>query len=92
MALRFCRTRAWLPAGQTARSRSLLFYIRFVTYPVAAQPRGTRRSGGTITPFPAPVDDLEHAVEPFKVRLYDASSTQQFRMILAVVLDQISRI
>jgi hypothetical protein len=80
------------PPDKRPDSDQPLFYIRFVNYPVAAQPRGTRRSGRTITPSPMPVDDLENAVEPFKVRQYDASSPQQFRMILADVLSQISKL
>jgi hypothetical protein len=38
-----------------------------------------------------PVDDLEHTVEPLNARLFDAASTQQFRRVLAAILEQISR-
>ena len=40
---------------------------------------------------PMPVDDLEHTVEPLNARLFDAASTQQFRRVLAAILEQISR-
>jgi hypothetical protein len=37
-----------------------------------------------------PVDDLEHTVEPLNARLFDATSSEQFRRILAAVIDQLS--
>ena len=40
---------------------------------------------------PMPLDDLEQAVAPLNARLFDAASSQQFRRVLAAVLEQISR-
>jgi hypothetical protein len=40
--------------------------------------------------YPMPVDDLEHTVEPLNARLFDATSSEQFRRILAAVIDQLS--
>ncbi len=58
---------------------------------------GRGRSQQTMPPVdpdfipPMPVDDLEHTVEPLNARLFDAASTQQFRRVLAAILEQISR-
>jgi hypothetical protein len=72
-----------------------LFYIRYRTIPPRPQhPRlrpGAR--GPLLTPpptYPMPVDDLEHTVEPLNARLFDATSSEQFRRILAAVIDQMS--
>jgi hypothetical protein len=72
-----------------------LFYIRYRTIPPRPQhPRlrpGAR--GPLLTPpptYPMPVDDLEHTVEPLNARLFDATSSEQFRRILAAVMDQMS--
>jgi hypothetical protein len=40
--------------------------------------------------FPMGVDDLEHTVEPLNARLFDATSSEQFRRIVAAVIDQLS--
>jgi hypothetical protein len=37
-----------------------------------------------------PVDDLEHTVEPLNARIFDVASPQQFRRVLAAILDRIS--
>jgi len=72
-----------------------LYYIRYRTIPARTQrPRlrpGAR--GPLLTPpptYPMPVDDLEHTVEPLNARLFDATSSEQFRRILAAVIDQLS--
>jgi hypothetical protein len=72
-----------------------LFYIRYRTIPPRpAHPRlrpGAR--GPLLTPpptYPMPVDDLEHTLEPLNARLFDATSSEQFRRILAAVMDQLS--
>ncbi|MDE3197324.1 MAG: hypothetical protein KGN84_13320 [Acidobacteriota bacterium] len=41
---------------------------------------------------PMPLDDLERTLQPLNARLFDAASAQQFRRVLAAVLEQISRI
>ncbi len=73
-----------------------LFYIRYRSISAAAQrPRirpGAR--GPSLAPPPLflmPVDDLEHTVEPLNARLFDATSSEQFRRILAAVIDQLSQ-
>ena len=72
-----------------------LFYIRYRTIPPRpAHPRlrpGAR--GPLLAPapsYPMPVDDLEHTVEPLNARLFDATSSDQFRRILAAVMSQLS--
>ena len=40
---------------------------------------------------PMPLDELEHTVEPLNARIFDAASFQQFRRVLAAILEQISR-
>ncbi|MEP6717308.1 MAG: hypothetical protein ABJC09_17175 [Terriglobia bacterium] len=40
--------------------------------------------------IPMPLDDLEKAVGPMDARIYDATSPEQFRRILAAVIRQIS--
>ena len=39
-----------------------------------------------------PVDDLEHTVEPLGARLFDVVNTEQFRRVLAAILDQIAQL
>jgi hypothetical protein len=73
-----------------------VFYIRYRTIPVRSQhPRiRTGAHGPSVAlpaVFPMPVDDLEHTVEPLNARLFDATSSEQFRRILAAVIDQLSR-
>ena len=71
-----------------------LFYIRYRA--VNNRPQRPRVHPGMrpqpIRPvvFPMPVDDLERTVEPLHARLFDATSAEQFRRILAAVLDQIA--
>ena len=72
-----------------------LFYIRYRTIPPRpAHPRlrpGAR--GPLLAPpptYPMPVDDLEHTLDPLNARLFDATSSEQFRRILAAVMDQLS--
>ena len=71
-----------------------LFYIRFVTYPSSPPPPlvRSRRGAAPTTPTRVPVDDLEHAAEPLGATLYEATTVEEFRRILAAVFDQISRI
>jgi hypothetical protein len=71
-----------------------LFYIRYRAVNTRPQrPRvrpGMRPQPIRPAAYPMPVDDLEHAVEPLHARLFDATSAEQFRRILAAVLDQIA--
>ena len=41
--------------------------------------------------MPMPADDLERSVEPLGARIFDASTPEEFRRILSVILDQIGR-
>jgi hypothetical protein len=73
-----------------------LFYIRYRSVAVRNQRTRVRPGahGPSLAPpavFPMPVDDLEHTVEPLNARLFDAASSEQFRRILAAVIDQLSR-
>jgi hypothetical protein len=72
-----------------------LFYIRYRTVPLRMQrPRMKQGARGpALAPsavFPMGVDDLEHTVEPLNARLFDATSSEQFRRIVAAVIDQLS--
>jgi hypothetical protein len=68
-----------------------LFYVRFVNYPAMTPGRKGRRGAATLVTQSVPVDDLERALEPLHARLYDATSVEEFRRILADVLDRISQ-
>jgi hypothetical protein len=72
-----------------------LFYIRYRTIPVRSdRPRIRPGIRPTMPPpmpnFAMPVDDLENTVAPLNARLFDATSAEQFRRILAAVMEQIS--
>lgn len=69
-----------------------LFYVRFVSSPVPPKRSRAHRGAKPIPAEPVPVDDLEHTVEPLKAQLYEATSEEAFRKILADMIDQISRI
>ncbi len=78
-----------------AAGDSRLFYIRYRTVPV--RPRTRPRPGMRPPPPPLafssmPVDDLEHTVEPLGARLFDVVNTEQFRRVLAAILDQIAQL
>lgn len=70
----------------------LLYYIRFVTSAAPSPVRRKRRGARHAPPAPVPEDDLQRAVEPYNDQRYDATSVQQFRVILADVLKRLSRI
>jgi hypothetical protein len=73
-----------------------LFYVRYRAPATHAQ--RVRVRPGMRPPVPAsaldvlPVDDLERTVEPLGARIFDATSAEQFRRVLAAILEQISRI
>jgi hypothetical protein len=73
-----------------------LFYVRYRAPAVRVQ--RVRAGPGMRPPVPAaaldvlPVDDLEHTLEPLGVRIFDAVSAEQFRRVLAAILEQISNI
>jgi len=83
-----------------------LIYIRYRTVPVPrryppgmqAPNRFARFSVAPLNPPdqellipPLREDDLEKTAEPMNARIFDAASAQQFRRILAAVMEQISR-
>jgi hypothetical protein len=65
-----------------------LFYIRFVSGPGVV--RSSRKR--PVVPVPVAVDGLEQAVESIDGRLFEATSVEEFRRILAELIDEISRI
>ena len=73
-----------------------LFYIRYRTpppRPARLRPHpGVRPASPIPAIFPMPVDDLQRTVEPLNARLFDATSAEQFRRILAAVIDQIGKL
>jgi hypothetical protein len=79
-----------------ADSGRRLFYVRYRT-PTMRNQR-VRPRPGMRPPVPQsaldvmPVDDLERTVEPLGARIFDASSAEQFRRVLAAILEQISKI
>jgi hypothetical protein len=73
-----------------------LFYIRYRTPSVRIQRVRVRPGMRPPVPLPAldpmPLDDLERTLEPFGARIFDATSAEQFRRVLAAILEQISKI
>jgi hypothetical protein len=71
-----------------------LYYIRYRMLPPL---RRVRPSPG-MRPLPPalyapmPVDDLEHSLEPLGVRIFDATSPEQFRRVVAAILSQVSEL
>lgn len=72
-----------------------IFYIRYRT--IAPPPR-VRPRPGMRPPMPPrsyaqmPVDDLQHTVEPLGARTFDVTNPEQFRRVLAAVLEQLSKL
>jgi hypothetical protein len=80
-------------AAMADRPNRGLIYIRDRTVAVAPRPRpGYRPMSPRPLParIPMPLDDLEQALLPLSPRVYDAASADQFRRILAAVLQQIA--
>jgi hypothetical protein len=74
-----------------------LFYIRYRTPTFNRQQRVRVRPGMRPPPrLPEldamPLDDLERTVEPLGAHIFDATSPEQFRRVMAAILDQISRL
>ncbi|MES1261598.1 MAG: hypothetical protein ABUS49_07680 [Acidobacteriota bacterium] len=83
------------PVEAVTSANSHLFYVRYRALPVRARarPRPGMRPPPPPTAFsPMSVDDLEHTVEPLGARLFDAATAEQFRRVLAAILEQISQI
>jgi hypothetical protein len=71
-----------------------LFYVRYRAPAILSQ-RVRVRPGMRPPVHPAaldlmPVDDLERTLEPLGARIFDATSAEQFRRVLAAILEQIS--
>jgi hypothetical protein len=81
-------------------SDSRIFYIRYRPIaPEALSPRRRVRPGMRLPPpvrpvffFAMPLDDLEKPLEPLNSRIFDVISAEQFRRVLASVMDQIARL
>jgi hypothetical protein len=59
-------------------------------YPGRARP-GMRPIGPEAPRMPMPMDDLERSMEPLGARIFDAASPEDFRRILATILEQMGR-
>jgi hypothetical protein len=85
------------PSHLDPESGRRLFYIRYRT-PSIVRPQHVRVRPGMKPPFtvpeldPLPLDDLERTVEPLGARIFDATSPDQFRRVLAAILEQISKL
>jgi hypothetical protein len=88
------------PMTESVDPERRLFYIRYRTVAVRTRPatrqaRPGGRGGVPIPPspraYPMPLDELEKTVEPLGAQVFDATSAEQFRRILATVLEQIAR-
>jgi len=82
-----------VPSEQEFAGR--LFYVRY--RPPLVRPRVRVRPGmRPPPPVPSldalPLDDLEHTLEPLGARIFDVTSAEQFRRVLAAIMDQISKI
>jgi hypothetical protein len=77
-----------------AAPNARLYYIRYRSQPVRprARPRPGMRPPQQVLFAPMPVDDLEHSLEPLGARVFDATSAEQFRRVLAAILEQVSRL
>lgn len=82
-----------IPAHDPARQ---LYYVRLRTLPVRYPPRN--RPGmrpvpqrPTIVNVPMGNDDLEKIALALNGKVFDATSTEQFRRILATIIEQVSR-
>jgi len=82
-------------------SDSRIFYIRYrAIEPEALRPRRRLRPGMRVAPpvprpmyfFAMPLDDLEKPLEPLNSRIFDVISAEQFRRVLAAVIDQIGKL
>ncbi len=72
-----------------------IFYIRYRT--ITPRPR-VRPRPGMRPPLPPqyysqmPADDLQHTVEPLGARIFDVTNPEQFRRVLAAILEQLSQL
>jgi hypothetical protein len=83
---------AVVPAQGLGRN---VFYIRYRSWAPAPRPRvrpGMRPIGLQPPMTYMPLDDLEKAVEPMGAHIFEAFTNEQFRRVLATVLNQISEI
>jgi len=78
-----------------------IFYIRYRSIaPEALAPRRRVRPGMRLPPpmprpvffFAMPLDDLEKPLQPLNSRIFDVISAEQFRRVLAAVIDQIGKL
>ena len=83
-----------IPTHDPARQ---LYYIRLRTLPVRMPPRN--RPGmrpvpqrPTIVNIPMGTDDLQKIAVALNGKAFDATSTEQFRRILATIIEQVSRL
>jgi hypothetical protein len=72
-----------------------IFYIRYRT--ITPRPRVRPRPGMRPPLQPQsyaqmPVDDLQHTVEPLGARIFDVTNPEQFRRVVAAILEQLSQL
>jgi hypothetical protein len=81
-----------IPKVDAARQ---LYYVRLRTLPVRYPRRGRsstppRLQRPVVVNTPMPPDDLERLAMGLNGKIFDATSTEQFRRILATILEQVS--